>query len=133
MVQVKIVVGSSTNSDRIIKLDEREYLPTYEIAVIPLDEPRHQLVKRIFDIIFSSLFCLLVLSWLLPLVAFLIKIDSKGSIFFIQKRNGLKNALFDCIKFRTMVINQESDTKQATKDDARITKVGKFLRKSSID
>jgi lipopolysaccharide/colanic/teichoic acid biosynthesis glycosyltransferase len=90
-------------------------------------------VKRIFDILFSSLVIITVLSWLFPLIGLLIKWESKGPILFIQKRHGRGNKFFPCWKFRTMVVNNEADSKQATKNDARITKVGAFLRKTSLD
>ena len=76
---------------------------------------------------------LLILSWLCPLLAFFIKISSTGPIFFKQKRSGLDNNEFMCLKFRSMKQNSVSDSKQATKDDNRVTKVGSFLRKSSLD
>ncbi|MFM6521390.1 MAG: exopolysaccharide biosynthesis polyprenyl glycosylphosphotransferase, partial [Microcystis panniformis] len=133
LIQVKIVVGNGSVNKRSLTLDEKDISLTFNMAVIPLDETRHQFSKRVFDLAFSLLFSVLVLSWLIPLIAILIKAESKGPAFFIQKRNGLKNKPFGCIKFRTMRVNQEADTKQATKDDNRITRVGKFLRKSSID
>ena len=74
-----------------------------------------------------------ILSWLVPLIGLLIKLESKGPVFFKQNRHGRNNKLFLCYKFRTMVVNQLSDTKQATKNDPRITRVGSILRKTSID
>jgi len=133
LIQVKIVTEASPEGQRTLTLDKKDWSPAFESAVIPLDEARHQFAKRVFDLIFSSFFVILVLSWLVPVIAILIKLESKGPIFFVQKRNGQGNIPFGCIKFRTMVVNQESDTKQATKNDSRITRVGKFLRKSSID
>lgn len=102
-------------------------------TAIAIDESSNQLLKRSFDLIFSSIFFVTVLSWLIPVIALLIKLESKGPVFFIQQRNGEGNRPFGCIKFRTMLVNNEADTKQATKDDPRITKLGAFLRKSSID
>lgn len=133
LIQVKIVIDNGVLGKRTLTIDEKDLSPAYEISIIPLDEKRNQFVKRFFDLVFSVLFTILVLSWLLPLIAILIKMDSKGPIFFVQKRNGQRNIPFGCIKFRTMVVNEESDTKQATKNDSRITRFGKFLRKSSID
>ena len=132
LIQVKIVVDNGSGSSHLLSVQDKE-LQTKQVSALPIDEPLNQAIKRAFDLVFGLLFVALVLSWLLPLIAIIIKIDSKGPIFFVQKRNGLKNAPFGCIKFRTMVVNQEADTKQATKDDARITSIGKFLRKSSID
>jgi putative colanic acid biosynthesis UDP-glucose lipid carrier transferase len=74
-----------------------------------------------------------LLSWLVPIIALLIKLDSKGPVFFLQERSGKNNEPFTCIKFRSLAVNKESDSKQVTKGDTRITKLGKFLRKSSID
>ncbi|MBR9777423.1 MAG: capsular biosynthesis protein, partial [Cytophagales bacterium] len=82
----------------------------------------------------ASIFTLVfVVSWLFPIIAILIKLDSNGSVFFKQLRHGKNNQLFYCYKFRTMVKNKDADTKQATVNDARITRIGKFLRKSSLD
>jgi putative colanic acid biosysnthesis UDP-glucose lipid carrier transferase len=94
---------------------------------------RFLLWKRGIDIIFSSLIIIFVLSWLLPIIAILIKLSSKGPVFFIQKRVGFLGKSFSCIKFRTMVLNEDANTKQAVENDPRITKLGRFLRLSNID
>jgi len=90
-------------------------------------------LKRVFDIAFSFFTLVFVLSWLFPIIAILIKLDSNGSVFFKQLRHGRDNQLFYCYKFRTMVKNKDADIKQATVNDSRITRIGKFLRKSSLD
>lgn len=90
-------------------------------------------LKRLFDISFSMLFLLFVGSWLFPLVALFIKLSSPGPVFFKQKRTGLNNKEFLCYKFRTMRVNAESDVRQASANDARITPLGRFLRMSNID
>jgi len=95
--------------------------------------PYYLALKRAMDITVSMLVIILVMSWLFPIVALLIKLTSKGPIFFIQKRTGYKGVEFDCYKFRTMHVNDDADTVQATYDDKRITRVGKFLRMSHID
>jgi len=100
---------------------------------IPLDDIGSRSWKRMFDICFSLLVILLVLSWLMPIIVFLIKMGSKGPIFFVQKRTGINNKTFNCIKFRSMQMNEMSDIKQATADDHRITKIGRFMRKTNID
>lgn len=89
--------------------------------------------KRIFDLLFALLATLLVLSWLIPLLALIIRADSKGPVFFRQKRTGKNGRLFTCIKFRTMVVNREADYLPAETDDTRITRVGRFLRETNID
>jgi len=91
------------------------------------------LLKRTFDIIFSLTFIAAVLSWLLPLASLLIVLDSKGPVFFIQRRTGKNGRSFRCLKLRTMLVNGEADEKQAEDDDDRITRVGKFLRRTNID
>ena len=108
-------------------------IPVLDLRKVPLDTEYARLVKRIFDILFSSLVIIFVLSWLSPLLFILIKLESPGKLFFKQKRNGFKRQVFWCYKFRSMSINASSDTKMATKNDVRITRIGKFLRKTSID
>jgi putative colanic acid biosynthesis UDP-glucose lipid carrier transferase len=95
--------------------------------------PYYATLKRTMDIIVSMIFILLVMSWLFPIIAILIKLTSKGPVFFIQKRTGYKGLEFDCFKFRTMRVNDEADTKQATDNDKRITWVGKYLRLTHLD
>ncbi len=92
-----------------------------------------QLGKRIFDIVVSILVITLVLSWLIPVLAVLIKLDSKGPVFFVQTRIGFLGIPFRCYKLRTMYINLDSDTKQAMYNDSRITRLGHFLRITSLD
>jgi Undecaprenyl-phosphate glucose phosphotransferase len=110
-----------------------DQIPVLNFTAQPLDDHINRFIKRIFDIVFSFLFLILIGSWLMPLVALMIKKESKGPAFFKQKRTGLNNAPFTCYKFRTMKVNEQSDKIQATKSDSRITKVGAFLRRSNID
>lgn len=90
-------------------------------------------LKRSFDIFFATLFVAGILSWLTPVIGLVIFIDSRGPIFFIQRRIGKNGRSFKCMKFRTMIINDEAHEKQAEKNDKRITRVGKFLRRTNID
>lgn len=99
----------------------------------PLTRSYNLLLKRILDIVLSMLVIVCVLSWLLPLLALLIKIDSRGPVFFIQKRNKKNGKTFYCLKLRTMVVNKEADTLTATRNDHRITGLGNFLRISHLD
>ena len=101
--------------------------------VLPLDKPFNRYCKRAADLTFSFLLLVLLFSWLLPLIALLIKLDSKGPVFFLQKRSGRNNLLFSCIKFRTMIVNHEADIKPAEENDKRITRIGKFLRNYYLD
>jgi putative colanic acid biosysnthesis UDP-glucose lipid carrier transferase len=91
------------------------------------------LAKRIFDIVASLCVLLFIFSWLFPILYMLIKLDSKGPVFFVQSRVGFLGRSFPCLKFRTMRVNAEANTKQATDDDPRITRMGRFLRNSNLD
>ncbi|WP_345207229.1 exopolysaccharide biosynthesis polyprenyl glycosylphosphotransferase [Chryseobacterium ginsengisoli] len=107
--------------------------PVLNQARYPLDYYSNFLLKRTFDIVFSAFVLVFICSWLFPIITILIKSSSKGPAFFIQKRYGFHEEVFDCIKFRTMIVNDESSTKTTEENDARITKIGKFLRKTSLD
>lgn len=99
----------------------------------PLESYTNSSLKRIFDILFSVVVLAVVGIWLFPIIALLIKIDSKGPVFFIQKRYGFHDNVFNCFKFRTMYVNGDSSTKTTAENDKRITKIGKILRKTSLD
>jgi putative colanic acid biosynthesis UDP-glucose lipid carrier transferase len=94
---------------------------------------KYLILKRGFDILFAILAILLVMSWLVPLTALLIKITSPGPVFFLQKRVGKNGKLFYCIKFRTMVRNNEADERPAESNDGRVTSIGRFLRRTNVD
>lgn len=92
-----------------------------------------RIFKRIFDIVFSLIVIVSIFSWLCPLLAILIGLESKGPVFFIQLRTGKNGSLFKCYKFRSMRVNTHADERPATRNDERITRVGAFLRKTSLD
>jgi len=100
---------------------------------LPLDSISKRIIKRSCDIFLSSIVIVGILSWLIPIMALLIKLDSKGPVFFLQKRNKRGGKTFACIKFRSMIENEDADILQATADDERITKLGRFLRNHYID
>lgn len=100
---------------------------------LPLDKMSKRIIKRSGDILISSLVIVGILSWLVPLMALLIKLDSKGPVFFLQKRNKRGGKIFTCIKFRSMIENEDADLIQASEDDERITKLGRFLRNHYLD
>ncbi len=108
-------------------------IPILTLRKEPLDDVANRIKKRAFDFFVSSLAILLVLSWLIPLISLLIWIESRGPVFFLQKRSGKDNKPFTCIKFRSMKMNKESHLVQAKKGDQRVTKIGKFLRRSNLD
>lgn len=100
---------------------------------IPLDNLGARIYKRIFDIVFSLLVIVFIFSWFFPIMAFIIKLSSRGPVFFIQKRTGVNNRTFRCIKFRSMRVNALSDKVQAKAGDKRITGIGNFMRKTNFD
>lgn len=108
-------------------------IPLLIYRVSPLQHLHNRIIKRLFDIIVSLIAIALVsVTVLIPIVV-AIKLSSKGPVLFKQKRTGYRGREFVCLKFRTMKINADADTKQATKDDPRKTKVGDFLRRTSLD
>ena len=132
-IRVKIVPDFMRYIRAKIHLDFYGNIPIIRLRDEPLEGLRNRFVKRSVDILFSCMVIILVLSWLVPVMGILIKFHSKGPIFFTQRRTGLNNNEFDIIKFRTMRVNNEANTKQATKGDPRITSIGAFLRKTNID
>lgn len=99
----------------------------------PVNALNNRILKRAFDIIFSLAVIVFVLSWLYPILAILIKLESNGPVIFMQQRSGKNNKPFWCFKFRSMAINAESNSAQAVKNDTRITRIGAILRKTSLD
>lgn len=116
-----------------LEIDYHGKTPIVSIKEESINRSLEYLTKRIFDVVFASLVIILVISWLYPIIAILIKLDSKGPVMFKQLRSGLNNKPFYCFKFRTMILNPESDLKQAIKNDIRVTKIGRILRKTSLD
>lgn len=98
----------------------------------PMNRPFNKVLKRTFDLVFSSVVLLFSPLVFIP-VAIAIKLSSPGPVFFRQERTGYRGRSFQCLKFRTMKVNADSDKCQASKDDPRKTKVGDFLRRTSID
>ena len=116
-----------------LKYEYYDYIPILSLRNIPLEESLNRVLKRFFDILFSSLIIVFLLSWLTPIIAILIKLESKGPVFFKQSRNGFNYKEFECYKFRSMMPNQDAHLYQATRGDQRVTKIGRFIRKTSID
>ncbi len=128
-----VMMNTYWNERRVNDPDFVNSLAIYNPQEIPLDNFSNRLFKRIFDILFSSVVILFLFSWLFPIVAIIIKLDSPGPIFFQQKRTGIDNEIFNCLKFRTMQVNDDADSKQAQANDSRISRVGAILRKYNVD
>ena len=108
-------------------IDAEDDVPTSSLA------EQNVLGKRLFDIGFSLVICLFVLSWLIPMLGMAIRLNSAGPILFVQLRTGRKGQQFRCFKLRTMVNRPETVFQQATQNDPRITKFGQLLRRTNLD
>lgn len=131
-VTIKFIPDSKEIFSKNLKIDYYELFPVLSLQRTQLHQPIIKVVKRVFDILFSLLVILFVLSWLIPILAILIKIESPGPVFFMQGRPGLDEREFFCYKFRSMKVNKTTE-KEASKNDPRVTKIGRFLRKTSMD
>ncbi|MBS4065239.1 MAG: undecaprenyl-phosphate glucose phosphotransferase [Chitinophagaceae bacterium] len=112
--------------------------PLVSLRRLPLDDLEMRFFKRAFDVILSIFLFVFVFSWLFPIIIILIKLTTRGSVFFIQERWGLNIKPIRCLKFRTMVdvstdVDEHGKYKQATRNDPRITKIGRILRKTNLD
>ena len=112
---------------------KNESIAKTDFYIQPFDNRFNRILKRSTDIFFSTFVILFILSWLIPVIAILIKADSKGPVFFLQRRNKKHGKIFTCIKFRSMIVNDEADVKPAEEADERVTHIGKFLRRNFID
>ena len=90
-------------------------------------------LKRLSDVCISVFFIVAIFSWLAPIIALFVVLNSKGPVFFLQARTKKKGVPFTCIKFRSMVVNPYSDRLTTVENDNRITSVGKYLRKYHLD
>ena len=116
-----------------LKTDTYGLSTVQSLREMPLSNDFNTILKRIFDIVFSLVVIIFLLSWITPIMALIIKIESRGPVLFKQTRNGIKFREFTCYKFRSMIENNDADIQQATKNDKRVTKIGKILRKTSLD
>lgn len=134
MIEIKLFSEQFSNKLKRSSYELFGHIPVINMFSYELDSAFNRTIKRLFDIIFSVVLSIFVLSWLFPIVALLIKLSSKGSIFYIHKRIGLKGKPFVCLKFRTMYSSYSKNPfQQTTRNDSRITPIGKFLRKYNID
>ena len=132
-IRFKIVPDLGVFTKNQMHLDQLSGMPVISMRKEPLEDISNRIKKRVFDVVISSVVIIFILSWLMPLVALLTWIDSRGSVFFMQKRTGRGNKDFNCIKFRSMQNNTDAHSRQASRHDERITKFGSFLRRNNID
>lgn len=131
--ELKFIPDNKDIFSKKLKYEYYDYTPILSLRTIPLQDRINKMLKRGFDILFSICVLVFLLSWLTPIIALLIRLESKGPVFFKQARNGFNYKEFYCYKFRSMVPNATAHLHQATKGDLRVTKVGAFIRKTSID
>ncbi len=133
LIKIKLLSDFSALGSRHMTVQQYGSIPVINVSSIPLDSKLNRSIKRTFDVIFSSVVIVFLLSWLLPIIGLLIKLESPGPVFFRQSRHGKNNRSFLCYKFRTMVVNRDADSKQAVKNDPRVTSLGGLLRRTSVD
>lgn len=133
MIRFKLVPDVRDYFKKNVNVSLLGHFPVITPRTEPLQKTANMMFKRTFDYVFSALVVVFVISWLYPIIALLIKLESKGPVLFRQLRSGKDNKPFYCLKFRSMYVNGDSDKLQAVRNDCRITKIGAFLRKTSLD
>lgn len=132
-IRVKLIPDFNGFANRNTQIDFYGFVPVAVVRKDVMEQPINKFIKRAFDIVFSSLFIIFVLSWVTLIVGIIIKLTSKGPVFYKQLRSGKEYKPFVCWKFRSMRFVKNDEFVQATKDDDRVTAIGKFIRKTSID
>ena len=123
LIRFKFVPDFRLYVNRVTHIEYLDNFPILSLRPEPLEDMGNGIKKRMIDITFSLLVIVFLLSWLVPILAILVKLSSRGPVFFTQIRSGKNNKQFICFKLRTLNVNNESNTKQVTINDARITTV----------
>ena len=108
-------------------------IPMLSVRKEPLNDVANRIRKRLYDLFFTIFVIVFILSWLVPILSLLVLLDSRGPVFFVQRRSGVNNKPFNCIKFRSMRVTNDSDIRQVTRGDERITRLGSILRRTNLD
>lgn len=132
-IRFRVIPDLSYFINRPFHVEFLKDIPVLTFRREPLEDGTQRLKKRLLDIVVSLFVIVFILSWLMPILAILIYLESPGSIFFKQLRSGRNNKAFNCLKFRSMRVNRDAHMKQASKHDDRITRVGRFIRRTSLD
>ncbi|MEO6814430.1 MAG: undecaprenyl-phosphate glucose phosphotransferase [Ginsengibacter sp.] len=132
-IRFKIVPNLSVFITREVHIEYFGDLPILSLRSEPLDDVGNRIKKRSLDVAVSFIAIVFILFWLIPILGLLVFLESGWPVFFKQLRTGKNKKNFYCWKFRSMKINKDANLKQATQDDARVTKIGKFIRKTSLD
>jgi putative colanic acid biosynthesis UDP-glucose lipid carrier transferase len=131
-ITLKFIPNNSQIFTKNLRKDYYELFPVLSLKTSPLYDNVVIFFKRAFDVLFSLLVIIFILSWLVPIISIIVKLESKGPAFFKQGRPGKDEKEFFCYKFRSMQINNNTES-EVSKNDPRVTKVGKFIRKTSLD
>jgi len=132
-IRFRIVPNLSMFITREVHIEYYGELPILALRKEPLDDVGNRIKKRALDVIISLLVTIFILTWLIPLIGILIFLESGTPVFFKQLRTGKDKKPFYCWKFRSMRNNKDADLKQATRNDNRVTFLGRILRKTSLD
>ena len=132
-MRFKIVPDFSFFFRKPVVVDYIRDMPVLSLRGDPMEDIGNRVKKRVLDIVVSFLVVVLILSWLIPLLGLLIMLESRGPVLFAQSRTGRNDKPFHCLKFRSMRMNKELESKQATKNDSRVTRLGAFMRRTSLD
>ncbi len=132
-IRFKIVPDISFFVKKKVRVDYLNEIPIISLRNEPLEDLGNRIKKRAFDMVVSTFVIIFFLSWMIPIIGLLIWLESRGPIFFMQARSGKDNKSFPCLKFRSMKVNDKANDQQAKKNDARVTRIGKFLRRTSLD
>lgn len=132
-IHIGFIPNNSMNARQSLDISYLDTFPILTYKKYPLDHSFNQIVKRTFDLIFTFFVFVFILSWVYPILSLLILIYQGRPIHFSQKRNGLNGKEFNCLKFRTMRHDKLNSLKPTERNDPRVTKLGKILRKTSLD
>ena len=124
--------GKLYSKDQSIEFYD-DTLVVLNVKKLPFEFNENYIIKRVFDFFLAVFVCLFIMSWLIPILWVLIKIESKGPAIFSQKREGIDGKQFICYKFRSMKLNNQADKVHAVENDNRVTRLGALMRKTSID
>lgn len=130
---LKFLQDQTPELTKRLKADYYNYLQVLSLQEVTLNKDLNAVIKRVFDVVFSLFTIIFIMSWLVPIVFILIKLDSKGPLFYKHKRNGINYKEFICYKFRSLKVNKEQKGTYVSSNDDRVTNVGRFLRRTSLD
>jgi len=130
---IKFIPNTKDYFTKSLNTQYYDYIPILSLREVALNNEINQIIKRVFDVVFSLVIIVFILSWLVPLLGILIKLESKGPIFFKHQRHGLNYNEFTCYKFRSLSNQKSSTVNHVKENDERVTKIGKFIRRTSVD